>query len=204
VSAVTRRSSFASGHVGRSPRSRHAWCGLALITLGCYRGSARDATPAAIASDPAWIVVNVPEVRQQGSSDCGAAALASVLGYWGRPTSLATIERAVETNGGGATAAELERFARAQGLFAYVFYGDFSDLEHELRAGRPVIVGVVKPYSPGHGLSHYEVVTGYEPQTRHVMTFDPARGLRENDLRGFLSEWQSTRGVALVAFEGGP
>lgn len=161
-------------------------------------------TPDAIARDPNWISVSVPQIRQQGTSDCGAAALASVLGYWGRPTQLATIERAVDTGSGGASAAELERFARAQGLFAYVFYGELSDLEHELRAGRPVIVGVVKPYAPGHGLSHYEVVTGYEPVQKRVMTFDPARGLRVNDLTGFMAEWQPTKHVALVTFEGEP
>lgn len=157
-----------------------------------------------IARDPAWIVVKVPEVRQTGPSDCGAAALASVLGYWGRPTPLETVERAVHPGGAGAQAGELERFARERGLFAYAFYGDVSDLEHELRAGRPVIVGVVKPYSRDHGLSHYEVVTGYEPVQKRILTFDPARGLRQNDLAGFLAEWQPTKRVALVAFEGEP
>jgi ABC-type bacteriocin/lantibiotic exporter with double-glycine peptidase domain len=188
----------------RRPRSKFAWCAAFAITLGCYRGSARDVTAAALARDPAWIVVNVPEVRQRGASDCGAAALASVLAYWGRAAPLATIERAIDTGSGGASAAELERFARGSGLYAYVFYGDFSDLEHELRAGRPVIVGVVKPYSPGHGHSHYEVVTGYEPAKKRVLTFDPALGLRENDLGGFMAEWQPTERVALVAFEGEP
>jgi ABC-type bacteriocin/lantibiotic exporter with double-glycine peptidase domain len=178
---------------------------LGLVTLGCYRGSARDTTPDTVARDPAWIVVNVPEVRQTGPSDCGAAALASVLGYWGRPTPLETVEHAVQPGGGGgAQAGELERFARERGLFAYAFYGDFSDLEHELRAGRPVIVGVVKPYSRDHGLAHYEVVTGYEPVQKRVLTLDPAHGLRQNDLVGFLREWQSTKGVALVAFEEEP
>ena len=184
----------------RSARALSPWL-LVLAATGCYRGSAHDVSAETVARDPAWIVVKVPEVRQTGTSDCGAAALASVLGYWGRPTPLATIQRATDTGSGGASAAALERFARESGLDAYVFYGDVSDLEHELRAGRPVIVGVVKPYSAGHGLSHYEVVIGYEPRRQRVLTFDPARGLRENELSGFLAEWQPTKRVALVAFE---
>ena len=186
---------------GYRARAPSVWL-VALVATGCYRGSAHDASAESIARDPAWIVVNVPQVRQTGTSDCGAAALASVLGYWGRPTPLATIESATNAGSGGASAGALERFARERGLYAYVFYGDVSDLEHELRSGRPVIVGVVKPYSAGHGLAHYEVVTGYEPRTKRVLTFDPARGLRENDLPGFLAEWQPTKRVALVAFEG--
>ena len=145
--------------------------------------------------------MNLPAVRQEGASDCGAAALAAVLAYWGKPAAIDTIELAVDTGSGGASAGELERYARGQGLFAYVFYADVSDLRHELEAGRPVIVGVVKPYAPGHGIAHYEVVTGYEPVRQRVLTFDPARGLRENSLSGFVAEWQPTKRVAMVAFE---
>ncbi len=160
-----------------------------------------DAPADAVARDPNWIRVELPPVRQTGASDCGAAALASVLGYWGRPASLPAIERSVDVKHGGASLGELESFARAQGLSAYVFNAELADLEHELRAGRPVIVGMVKPYRPGRGIAHYEVVTGYEPVQKRILTFDPARGLRENALSGFLAEWQPAKRVALVVLE---
>jgi ABC-type bacteriocin/lantibiotic exporter with double-glycine peptidase domain len=178
-------------------------CALAACALaGCYRGTAVDAPAEAVARDPNWIRVDLPPVRQTGASDCGAAALASVLGYWGRPASLPTIERSVDVKHGGASLGQLESFARAQGLAAYAFNAQLSDLEHELRAGRPVIVGMVKPYRPGRGIAHYEVVTGYEPVQQRILTFDPARGLRENALSGFLAEWQPTKRVALVVLQG--
>lgn len=177
-------------------------CALAALALtGCYRGTAVDAPVATLASDPNWIRVDLPPVRQTGASDCGAAALASVLGYWGRATSLPEIERSVDVKHGGASLGELESFARERGLSAYVFNAELSDLEHELRAGRPVIVGMVKPYRPGRGIAHYEVVTGYEPVSQRVLTFDPARGLRENAVAGFLAEWQPAKRVALVVLE---
>jgi ABC-type bacteriocin/lantibiotic exporter with double-glycine peptidase domain len=177
-------------------------CALTALTMaGCYRGSAVDAPAEALARDPNWIRVNLPPVRQTGASDCGAAALASVLGYWGRPASLASIERSVDVKHGGASLGDLESYARTQGLSAYVFNADFADLEHELRAGRPVIVGMVKPYRPGRGIAHYEVVTGYEPVQKRILTFDPARGLRENALAGFLAEWQPAKRVALVVLD---
>ncbi len=175
----------------------------ALAATGCYRGTAVDAAPDAVLRDPNWIRVTLPEVRQHHATDCGAAALASVLDYWQRPTSLSAIEDAVDTAHGGASLGDLERYARGRGLAAYVFNADVSDLEHELRAGRPVIVGMIKPYRPGRGIAHYEVVTGYEPVRKRILTFDPARGLRENDLTGFLKEWEPAKRVALVAFEGG-
>jgi len=177
-------------------------CALAALALaGCYRGSAVDAPAEALARDPNWIRVDLPPVRQTGASDCGAAALASVLGYWGRPTSLPAIERSVDVEHGGAALGDLERFARAHGFAAYAFNAELSDLEHELRAGRPVIVGMVKPYQPGKGIAHYEVVTGYEPVAKRILTFDPARGLRENGVAGFLAEWQPAKRVALVVLE---
>ena len=179
----------------------HAWALAALLAAGCYRGTAVDTAPDALARDPNWIRVELPEVRQTGASDCGAAALASVLDYWRRPTSLAAIEDVVDTKHGGASLGELEQFARARGLDAFVINAEVSDLEHELGAGRPVIVGMIKPYRPGRGIAHYEVVIGYEPVRKRVLTFDPAHGLRENDLAGFLREWEPAKRVALVAFE---
>ena len=58
-----------------------------LCASGCYLGSARDATPAtlaAVAEADGWEKIEgVPVVRQIERQDCGAAALAMVLDYWG-------------------------------------------------------------------------------------------------------------------------
>jgi len=144
-------------------------------------------------------MVEVPLVEQRGSSDCGTAALASVLAYWGRPTSVEAVDRGIQRRAGArASAADLEEYARSRGLEAFTFFATLADVRHELDEGRPVIVGVAKPYSPGRARAHFEVVVGYEPATSRILTLDPARGARENELKGFLAEWEPTGRVALV------
>lgn len=175
---------------------------VALTAGGCYRGSAHDAELSAIRNDSGWVRVEVPLVRQSGSKDCGAAALAAVLGYWGRPVEAHEIDRATGRSAGRrVSAGQLASYAKERGLSAFVFYGDFADLAHELDRGRPVIVGVAKQYAAKKALAHYEVVVGYHRASRRILTLDPAHGFRENSMKGFLAEWAPTGRVTLVAFE---
>lgn len=58
----------------------------------------------------------IPVVRQLAVADCGAAALAMVLGYHGHETSLDELNRALATGGGGASATSLLRVGRSYGL----------------------------------------------------------------------------------------
>ena len=171
----------------------------AALTCGCYAGTARDASVAGLEREGRWVLVKVPLVEQRGTSDCGTAALAAVLAYWGYPTSVSDVDRGIRRQGGArASTADLESYARARGLHAFTFFATIEDLQHELDEGRPVIVGVAKPYTPGRARAHFEVVTGYEPGTSRILTLDPARGARSNELRGFLAEWEPTGRVALV------
>ncbi|MET0594455.1 MAG: cysteine peptidase family C39 domain-containing protein [Polyangiaceae bacterium] len=176
---------------------------LAAMTTSCatYRGAAISADPTLAAREPGWIWVSgVPAIAQEGDKDCGAAALAAVLGYWGDPTSPERIASAVQrTPNEGASAGALTSYARARGFDAYVFHGAFADIEKELREGRPVIAGVAKPYGD-RWLKHYEVVAGFHPGSQSVLTFDPARGWRKNDSRGFLTEWDPVGRIVIVVF----
>jgi hypothetical protein len=184
-------------------------------TSGCasYRGSALDVSQPEVAAESGWTrVEGVQLVRQKGIKDCGAAALSMVLTYWehGRepgsrasdgssPTSRADIDRALRREPGeGLSAGGLRDYARRRGHSAFVFQGSLADLKHELGAGRPVIVGVHKPLTSGEALAHYEVLVGIHPERKLVLTLDPARGLRENDVVGFVTEWESAGRVTLV------
>jgi ATP-binding cassette subfamily B protein len=60
----------------------------------------------------------IPLVSQVSSSDCGPACLAMVLGYYGKPTSLATLRAAVGGAGQGVNARQLVDTARSFGLRA--------------------------------------------------------------------------------------
>jgi predicted double-glycine peptidase len=196
----------------------------ALIS-GCasYEGSARAVAPHTLRADPGWQRIdNVPTVPQKGAKDCGAAALSSVLGFWRGPepapaqareridaalrSGLPGAPGTVPSSAGAAASAPqqglragaLRDYARQQGFRAYVFHGTFADLQHELSAGRPVIVGVHKALSSREYLAHYEVVLGYHPARERVLTFDPAQGLREYPKSGFLEEWQRAAHTTLV------
>jgi ABC-type bacteriocin/lantibiotic exporter with double-glycine peptidase domain len=157
-----------------------------------------------VAADSGWIrVEHLPPVRQAGAKDCGAAVLSSVLHYWERSPSPAAERSAIDAAlrqdpKQGLSAGALRNYARAQGFRAFVFQGTLADLNHEVAQGRPVIVGVHKALSDGKALTHYEVFLGIHPQKQLVLTFDPARGLEENSLAGFLQEWDGSGQVTLV------
>jgi len=175
---------------------------LALVaSSGCYIGSARDFSPKRLEQDPGWIFVpNVPLIRQAEQSDCGAAALAMALSYWGVPTNVDEISAAFPTSPShGIKAGQLREFARKKGLDAYLIKGDLGDLSSELQKRRPILVGLVKPF--GTKLTkHYEVVVGLHPEQKRVVTLDPARGWRENSFEGFVKEWAPGEQVTLIVF----
>jgi predicted double-glycine peptidase len=161
-------------------------------------------TAAVLEEQPGWVrLEHVNLVRQKGIKDCGSAALSTVLGYHD-PGGRAAFERAAidkalrEQPGVGLSAGQLRDYARSHGFDAFVIQGSFEDLRHEVQAGRPVIVGVHKPVSSGEALAHYEVFVGYHPDREEVLTLDPARGLRQFPIDGFLEEWKSAGLVALV------
>jgi ABC-type bacteriocin/lantibiotic exporter with double-glycine peptidase domain len=179
---------------------------LCACALSCasYQGTAQDADLHTVAKDGGWQrIEHVPPVHQRGERDCGAAVLSAVLSYYepslGRAADRETIDTALRTKPGeGLAASSLRDYAREHGFAAYVFKGKFDDLTHELAEERPVIVGLHKPLSSDKALAHYEVFLGYHPEKERVLTFDPAHGLRENTLAGFMTEWEGAGEVTLV------
>jgi ABC-type bacteriocin/lantibiotic exporter with double-glycine peptidase domain len=172
-----------------------------LLTSGCYLGSAKNITPAELANQGGWEVVRgVPGVRQVAHEDCGAAALAMVLNYWGSPiTGDAITAVAPPVRDRGITAAVLREFARHQGLQAFLIQGSQVDLEREIQRHRPVLVGVMKRYIL-RNYPHYEVVVGINRQQQRILTLDPAHGLRVNGWGGFTTEWAKSGQLALIIF----
>jgi predicted double-glycine peptidase len=173
---------------------------LAALLAACssYAGSARDFAPAALAREPGWIAVaGVDPVRQDSESSCGAAAIAMVVSYWTGASADQLVAELGPVPERGLSAGRLRRFARGHGLAAFLVQADLSDLEHEVRRGRPVLVGLVKPQRRGV-LTHYEVVVALHLERGRIVTVDPGHGWRENSVEGFLTEWRPVRGLALV------
>ena len=174
-----------------------------VLVSGCYLGSARTATPADLAprQDDGWNRVDgVPPVRQIAREDCGAAALAMVLGYWRLPVARDDIGPPTRRRPSAASRRRaLRDFARRQGLEAFVIQGELDDLDRELARHRPVLVGVMKRTSR-RVYPHYEVVVGISRGKQRILTLDPAHGLRVNSREGFAAEWAAAGQLTLIVF----
>jgi ABC-type bacteriocin/lantibiotic exporter with double-glycine peptidase domain len=174
---------------------------LAAITTlgGCYHGSARATSRAALEKQPGWVLVSgMTPIRQTSDNDCGAAALAMVIHRWGVASSAADIRAACPVEPGrGIAAGQLRDFARAQGLGAFLIRGEMADLVNEVGQQHPVLVGLVQRQGD-KALSHYEVVAGINTASRRLFLLDPGRGAREDGYDGFLAEWEAAGRVTLV------
>jgi ABC-type bacteriocin/lantibiotic exporter with double-glycine peptidase domain len=184
------------------------YIGALLSASACasYAGSARSVTSSQIERERGWSRVSgVPFVRQEHASDCGPAALSSVLQYWGLDDARESIERALEKPGqpAGTLAGDLRDYARTRGLRAYVFGGTLRDIQHELALGRPVIAGVHQRLTSERVLRHYVVVVGYHEDRGQILLVDPARGLRRDSVKGFVEEWSGSERLLLVVFPAG-
>lgn len=175
---------------------------VCLSASGCtYLGSAKDFDSAELRSTSGWISVeNVSPLLQEDEMDCGAAALAMVMNYWGVPTTIEDVTAvhppAPER---GIGAGDLRDYARSKGLKSFLFHGKVEDLEKELSRRRPVMVGLVKRHVTAV-VTHYEVVVAIHPERKTVVTLDPAHGWRQNSFEGFWGEWEPAGRVTLVFF----
>ena len=168
---------------------------IAGAACGTYAGGAKAIDPSKL-SEPGWIAAApTPEVRQRSLLDCGAAALAMVAGRWN--VSIPIDDPAIpKPSAHGLKLGDLRTAARAHGLIAFAIVADRATLSHELTAGRPVIVGLLRPYSRHEAVSHYEVVIAERGD--ELVTLDPAAGYRVRTWPALQAEWQPAQYPALV------
>lgn len=106
-------------------------------------------------------VDGVPFFRQEGPYDCGPAALASLLGHRGHPSSPETIRGQVYLPAlRGSLLPDLENYARRQGVTTRSGRGDLVLLRRQIDAGRPVLIPIEMGFGPASS-PHYLVVFGY-------------------------------------------
>jgi ABC-type bacteriocin/lantibiotic exporter with double-glycine peptidase domain len=173
--------------------------GLTFGACASYRGAARSFEPNRLAA-PGWAATPaVPVMRQTRELDCGPVATAMLLGYWGQKAEPDDLR--AEAGIGpdrGLPAGTIRALFKARGFSAFLVEGELADLERELEAGRPVLVGLAKPFSDKQARGHYEIVAGLNRQKGLVVTVDPGEGWREYPLDGFMAEWQPTKKLTLV------
>ena len=96
----------------------------------------------------------------------------------------------------GLLLSDLRTAAKAHGLVAFAITADRATLDHELRAGRPIIVGLLRPYSQREAISHYEVVVAERGD--QFVTLDPGAGWRVRTWAELEREWKLANYPALV------
>lgn len=175
-------------------------CVLLLATAcSTYRGAARDVSAERLASEPGWVFIrDVPYVAQQQETECGAAAIGMVIAYWTGSDGTASFAHFRPVSDRGIAAGRLRDYAREHGLASFVIEGKLEDISREIHAGRPVVVGLGKPQRNETVLYHYEVVVGFHPERKLVVTLDPEHGYRQTSLDMFFREWRLAGFVTLV------
>jgi len=171
----------------------------ALLCAACvsqYTGGARSVDPQRM-HEPGWTLADpTPEIRQRELQDCGAAALAMVAGRW--DVTLTPSAAVPGSHPQGIRLGELRDAAREHGLTAFAIAGDRETLIHELREGRPVIVGLLLPHGSDRATSHYEVVVGVHETRGEIISIDPATGWRSRTWAALENEWSPVGHPTLV------
>lgn len=124
----------------------------------------------------------VPLIKQHEAKDCGAAALAMILEYYGLKAPYASICEAIKVDRQGANLYGLHDGAAQFGLDSAILEGSAQDFLQEVCAGQiklPAIVRIVNRFS----MEHYIVVT--KIKGNKVYYCDPDEGRQKVAVKYF-------------------
>lgn len=173
----------------------------AVVVPACAgRAAGEPVEPGSLDKAGGWLATpTVPHLRAD-RGDGGPAALAMLLGYWKRPTAVADVASACSetTHSGNTRADDLRTFAAERGFAAFLFQGELDIIQHELTAGRPVVVGLVERQGLIRYRGRYALVVGYHPARHRVVTLDAEHGHVEQSLESFADAWEPSQRLLLV------
>src|SRR5713226_5531277 len=104
----------------------------------------------ALAAETAGVWLDVPFVAQV-KDGCGSASISMVIAYWEKKDGRAAppsadpekIQSALfSPRAGGIPASIMQEYFRESGYRVFAFQGEWSDLQHHLKQGRPLIVSL--------------------------------------------------------------
>jgi len=170
-----------------------AW---ALSAAGCARVTL-DTVQTDVAAGHGHLIRTVPFIPQE-DYQCGPAALAMVLQYYGSLIGADEIARELYLPSiRGTLNLDLEFFARRRGFQARSFAGTFEQVRAELRRDRPLIVfqdlGL-----PGYPVPHFAVLVGYDDRARAVVLHSGTTAYRTLSYPDFERSWARRRAWTLL------
>ncbi|MGH7227816.1 MAG: C39 family peptidase [Nitrospiraceae bacterium] len=126
------------------------------------------------------------------TDQCGPATLASLLTYWGVPTTPPALKEEIYLPRlGGTLPIDLLLAAQAHGLRAEFYSGSLDNVRAELEAGHPLVAFLNLGFAV-FPQGHYVVITGFDDQRRGLYVHS---GLEQDvflPYERFLRSWEKT------------
>lgn len=158
----------------------------ALLLVGCAHAGARGPAP-----EGRQVRLSVPFFPDD-TDQCGPSALASVLGFWGKPAAPAELKKEIYLSRlKGALTIDMLLAAQHHGLEAELSNGSLESVKKELDAGHPLIAFVnmgLRVYPIGH----YMVITGYDDQNHQLLAHSGMQRDHRISYRSFEKRWKKT------------
>lgn len=132
------------------------------------------------------------------ADQCGPSALASVLGYWGKPAAPARLRQEIyRARLKGSLTVDLLLAAESRGLSAEMANGSLARVKKELDAGHPLIAFVNVGYR-FYPVGHYLVITGYDDRRQSLFAHSGMKRDQRISYRKFDKQWERTERWALL------
>jgi peptidase C39-like protein len=177
-------------------RARLVFLLAGLLGSGCVPVTL-NTVRANVAAGQGHLIATVPFIAQE-AYQCGPAALAMVLRYWGAAADAEEIGRTLYLpSARGVLNLELEFEARRRGFRTQAFAGTLDRAKAELRRGRPVIVFQDLGRGPV-SVPHFAVLLGYDDRTEVVVLHSGTTAYHVLSYAEFLRTWASRRGWSLL------
>ena len=132
------------------------------------------------------------------TDQCGPSALASVLGYWGKPTEPAGLRQELyQAHLKGSLTVDLLLAAESHGLSAEMTNGSLVRVKKELDAGHPLIAFVNQGFN-FYPIGHYLVITGYDDMQECIFAHSGMNRDERISYRKFDKQWERTQRWTLL------
>lgn len=143
------------------------------------------------------VLIEVP-FNSNRDDQCGPAALASVLQFWGTDAPPSALKNEIYSAAlRGSLSVDLLLAARSRGMRAEMFSGSLARIKKELDAGHPMIAFVNLGFRMVP-IGHFLVLTGYDDRRRALYAHSGARKNVLLPYKRFESDWEKTERWTLL------